>query len=297
MHDMETELKHAGSSAHGHIGGIRSAFFLNLLFAIAEFFGGLYIGSTAVLSDSVHDLSDCISLGVAYFFEKMAHRQSNDVYTYGYGRLSVIGAIITTLTLAAGTAFAIFRAVKVIAQPPEIKTVALLIFAAAGVVINTIPVLKLRGSKKTSEKAVTLHLLEDALGWAAVLVAGIVMQITGFYLLDPILSLLISAFMVWSIYKTIASIIHIIMQSVPEDIDTALIRKELEATGLTVEQLHVWTIDGEQNIASIRAHYTCDCGETNHLQAVVSTIKERFCDMGIANVTVELTEVLPEFKI
>jgi cobalt-zinc-cadmium efflux system protein len=112
------------------------AFILNLAFSIFEFVGGIFTGSVAIISDSVHDIGDAASIGISYFLEKKSKKQPNEKYTYGYARYSVIGSVITTLILLFGSAMVIYNAVLRIIDPTEINYNGMIIFALFGVVVN-----------------------------------------------------------------------------------------------------------------------------------------------------------------
>ena len=143
------------------------AFLLNLAFSVFELFGGLAAGSVAILSDALHDAGDAVSIGISYFCEKTSKRPPNDVYTYGYGRYSVIGALFTTLTLLGGSVIMIGNAVNRIIHPAEIHPQRMLLLAVLGVLINLVAAYVTHEGGSANQKAVNLHLLEDVLGWSS----------------------------------------------------------------------------------------------------------------------------------
>ena len=112
------------------------AFILNLSFSIFEFIGGIFTGSVAILSDSVHDIGDAVSIGISYFLEKKSKKQPDKTYTYGYARFSVMGSVITTLILLFGSCAVIYNAVIRIFNPVEINYNGMIIFAVIGAVVN-----------------------------------------------------------------------------------------------------------------------------------------------------------------
>ena len=149
------------------------AFILNLSFSIFELLGGLYTGSIAILTDSIHDFGDAISIGVSYFLEKKSKKKPNNKYTYGYLRYSVFGSIITTTILFVGSALVIFESIKRILNPVEINYTGMLILAIIGVIVNIIATYTTREGDSLNQKAVNLHMLEDVLGWVVVLIGSI----------------------------------------------------------------------------------------------------------------------------
>ena len=171
------------------------AFILNLAFSIFEFVGGIVTGSVAIMSDAVHDIGDAASIGVSYFFEKKGERYS------------LIGAFITTLTLFIGSSITIYNAIRRLFAPTEIHYEGMIVFAIVGVCINLCAAFVTREGDSLNQKAVNLHMLEDVLGWIVVLVGTIVMRFTDFTLLDPIMSIGVSAFILINAIRNLKEII------------------------------------------------------------------------------------------
>lgn len=171
------------------------AFILNLAFSIFEFVGGIVTGSVAIMSDAVHDIGDAASIGVSYFFEKKGERYS------------LIGAFITTLTLLIGSSITIYNAIRRLFAPTEIHYEGMIVFAIVGVCINLCAAFVTREGDSLNQKAVNLHMLEDVLGWLVVLVGAIVMRFTDFSLLDPIMSIGVSAFILINAIRNLKEII------------------------------------------------------------------------------------------
>ena len=177
---------------------ILTAFILNLLFSIFEFFGGAFTGSVAIVSDAVHDLGDAVSIGISYFLERKSKKQPDEVYTYGYARFSVIGSLITTVILLFGSVAVVYNAVVRIFHPVAIDYSGMVIFAVIGTVVNFVAAFLTKDGDSLNQKAVNLHMLEDVLGWIAVLVGSIVIKFTGLTIIDPILSIIIAIYIYMS---------------------------------------------------------------------------------------------------
>lgn len=171
------------------------AFILNLAFSIFEFVGGIITGSVAIMSDAVHDIGDAASIGISYFFEKKGERYS------------LIGAFITTLTLLIGSSITIYNAIRRLFAPTEIHYEGMIVFAIVGVCINLCAAFVTREGDSLNQKAVNLHMLEDVLGWLVVLVGAVVMRFTDFTLLDPIMSIGVSAFILINAIRNLKEII------------------------------------------------------------------------------------------
>ncbi len=174
------------------------AFILNLAFSIFEFVGGIITGSVAIMSDAVHDIGDAASIGVSYFLEKKGEKYS------------LIGAFITTLTLLIGSIVTICNAIGRLIDPAKINYDGMIVFAIVGVCVNLCAAFVTREGNSLNQKAVNLHMLEDVLGWNVVLVGAVVMRFTDFALLDPIMSIGVSAFI---FINAIRNLIEIFMHS------------------------------------------------------------------------------------
>ncbi|MFT4575554.1 MAG: cobalt-zinc-cadmium efflux system protein [Polaribacter sp.] len=241
---------------HGHhhtTGNIKVAFFLNLAFTIIEFIGGFYTNSLAIMSDAVHDLGDSLSLGMSWYFQKLSNKKANKYFSYGYGRFSLLGAIINSVVLIIGAIYIIKEAIPRIMSPEVSDAKGMMWFAILGIIVNGAAVLKLKKGTSINERVVSLHLLEDVLGWVAVLIASIIMQFWDFPILDPILSVLIAGYVLFNVFKNIKQAFKIILQGVPNELSTSDIEKELLAIAdiENVHDCHLWTMDGEFNIATI----------------------------------------------
>ena len=137
------------------------AFFLNLFFAVFEFIGGVFTGSTAIISDAVHDMGDAASIGISLMLENKAQKQPDEKYSYGYLRFSVLGGLLTTLVLLVGSAAVIYNAVKRIINPVPINYSGMIIFAVIGTAVNFAAAYFTKDGASVNQRAVNLHMLED----------------------------------------------------------------------------------------------------------------------------------------
>ena len=160
--------------SHDHSGkNLKVAFFLNLTFTILEFIGGIYVNSIAIISDAVHDLGDSLSLGTSWYLDSKSKKNANSKYSYGYRRFSLLGALINSVVLIAGSVYVIYEAVGRILEPEHSDAQGMVIFAIIGVLVNGYAAYKLSSGKSMNEKVVSWHLMEDVLGWVAVLIVAI----------------------------------------------------------------------------------------------------------------------------
>jgi cobalt-zinc-cadmium efflux system protein len=260
------------------------AFILNLLFSIFEFIGGTLCGSVAIISDSIHDMGDAASIGVSYFFEKKSKKQPDDVYTYGYARYSVIGGVFTTVILLVGAVLVIFSAIGRIINPVKINYNEMILFAVVGAVINVFAAYFTKDGDSLNQKAVNLHMLEDALGWIVVLVGAVVMRFTDFAVIDPIMSIGVSVFIFTNSVKNLKEILYLFLEKTPHNISIEEIKKHiLEISGvLDVHHVHIRSFDGYNNHATM--HIVTD-GDG---MIIKKQIKEKLREHGIWHATLEL---------
>ena len=286
---MKHNHNHSHSHGHNHsssVSNVTMAFLLNFGFSILELFGGIITGSVAILSDAVHDFGDSLALALSFIFEKAGNQEANEKYTYGYKRLSLIGAFINIIVLSVGTIIVFREALQALANPTVVKAGGMLFLAVIGIVINGASVFKMKGSKKILDKTVMMHLMEDLLGWIAVLVVSIVIYFTNWYILDPILSLGICIIIGRNIYLNLKTAIMIIMQSVPdEDLYKEIKEHIIEMEQIEkIEKFNMWTMDGEIHVvtASIKAL------ENTNKSDILNKIKDMLNQEGIEESTIEI---------
>lgn len=260
------------------------AFLLNLAFSVFEFVGGLVTGSVAIVSDAVHDLGDAGSIAVSYFLEKKSGKQPDERHTYGYRRYSVLGGFFTSLILLAGSAVMIYNAIQRILDPRQIHYDGMILFAVVGVCVNFFAALFTREGGSLNQRAVNLHMLEDVLGWAAVLVGAVVMRFTDFALLDPLLSIGVSVFILINALGNLKEVLGLFLEKTPQELELGELREHLEAIDgvLDVHHIHLWSLDGQSHCATL--HVVTD----RDPQAVKAAIREELREHGVGHVTVEI---------
>ncbi|MBE7031456.1 MAG: cation transporter [Ruminococcaceae bacterium] len=260
------------------------AFVLNLMFSVFEFFGGIFTGSVAIVSDAVHDIGDAASIGASYFLEKKSRRQPDGEYTYGYARYSVVGSVITTLILLVGSVMVIGGAVGRIINPVEINYNGMLIFAVIGVLVNFGAAFVTRDGDSLNQKAVNLHMLEDVLGWIVVLIGAIVMRFTDFTVIDPILSIAVAAFILINAVKNLKEVLDVFLEKAPLGISVEEVKEHILALDgvLGVHHIHIWSMDGHSNYATM--HIVTN-GEPHGIK---DSVRAELFEHGIGHATLEL---------
>ena len=260
------------------------AFLLNLAFSVFEFVGGVLTGSVAIASDAVHDLGDAASIGLSYFLEKKSRQQPDETYTYGYARYSVIGSMITTLILLLGSVLVICNAVGRLIEPMPIHYDGMIVFALVGVCVNFGAAFVTREGGSLNQKAVNLHMLEDVLGWAVVLVGAIVMRFTDFVWLDPLMSIGVSVFVLVNAVGNLKEGLDTFLEKIPHGIDVGQIKEHVSAIDgvLDVHHIHIWSMDGQSNYATM--HIVTN----SEPHQIKEAIREELREHGIGHITLEL---------
>ena len=257
---------HHGHGHHHHHhhheaeGNIFLGFVLNLFFALVELVGGLYTGSVAILSDALHDFGDSCSLGVAWYLERLSKKGRDQNFSYGYKRFSLLGALLISIILLVGSAFVIKESIERIITPSEPHAGGMFVLSLFGLAVNGYAAWRMMGGSSLNERAMRLHLMEDVLGWVAVLIVSVVMYFVDLPILDPILSLCITGWVLYNVYFNLRDNLRIFLQGVPEDVDSEeLVQEVLRLEGvLSVHDVHLWTLNGEQHIGTLHLVYDCE---------------------------------------
>lgn len=286
-----TEHKHTHEHHHHDhtdVKNIKVAFFLNFGFTIIEIIGGIMTNSIAIISDAVHDLGDSLSLGLAWYFQKVAKKGRDNQFTYGYKRFSLLGALINSMVLIIGSVIVLSAAIPRIFHPVQAEAVGMFWLAIVGIVVNGAAVFRLKKGNSINEKVVMLHLLEDVLGWAAILVGSVFMYFFDIPILDPIMSIGISCFVLFNVYKNLRDSFRVILQAIPDDIDIKQIESHLLAFDQVqkIHDLHIWSIDGNYNILSVHI-VVKQALIIEELAEIKSKIRASLSEIGIQHATFE----------
>lgn len=260
------------------------AFLLNLSFSIFELFGGIITGSIAILSDSVHDIGDAMSIGLSYILEKKSKQTPDDKYTYGYIRYSIIGSIITSTILLTGSIFVIYEAVKRLINPQELNYNGMIIISIIGVLINTLAAIATKEGNSLNQKSVNLHMLEDVLGWIVVLIGGVLIKFTNITYIDAILSIGVALFILRHAARNIKQVLNLFLEKTPDNINIEELKHHLkEIKGvLDIHHIHIRSIDGFNNFITLHAQVK------KYDSNIKKQIKEELASHGICHSTIEL---------
>jgi len=265
------------------------ALFLNLAFAIAEIFIGLWTNSLAVLSNSLHDFGDSFSLGLSLYFDKISKKNKSDVYTYGFKRFSIIPVIINSLILLSGSLYILYEAIVRIITPQTTRADGIILFALAGMTINLIAYIRLKKGRTLNERAASLHLLDDVMGLFSVLVVSVIMKYYNVPILDPILSVMITLFVLSKIFQNLKSAKLIFLQAIPVDINVRKLGDKLAQIDgvISIHDLHAWSLDGENHILTVHL-VTKDELSIKQVTSIKCEAKKTIIDAGINHPTIEI---------
>ena len=271
-------------------GAVWLVFLLNSVFAMIEFISGGIFHSSAVLADAVHDTGDALAIGLSALLESISNREEDSRYTLGYKRFSLLGALVTAVILMTGSMMVFLENISKLFHPQVVNSQGMLWIGVIAIVINVIASLIVEKGKTKNESILSLHFLEDTLGWLAVILMAIILRFTDWYILDPLLSLTISLFILSKAIPRFWSTIKIFLDAVPEGVDIQKIKSDLEQLDhvSSVNQLNLWTMDGLEKNAIIHV-----CLEhVKHMEVCKESIRTILKDCGFQNVTIEVDEDL-----
>lgn len=268
---------------------IKLAFFLNLLFTIVEIIGGLWTNSIAILSDAVHDLGDSISLGLSWFLENYSKKNPDEIFSFGYSRFSLLSAFFNSLILILGSIFVLSRAIPRLMSPEPINAVGVIIFAVFGILVNGIAAYKLSKGSSINEEVISFHFLEDVLGWVSIFIVGIIYMFKEIPILDPILSIGITSYILYNVFKNFKKIIKIFLQAVPSDLSIEEIEKLIMKNSqiITTHHTHLWSLDGENNLLSTHIVVEDEL-DNDEISDIKENIRNMLLKHNINHVTIEV---------
>lgn len=282
----------SGHNHHSHqrsTGNIRMAFFLNLIFTVIEIIGGLYTNSVAILSDALHDLGDSVALGLSWFLQGYSSKKRDKHYSYGYARFSLLSAFINAVILIVGSVFILIEAVPRLVDPQQPDATGMIVLSILGIVFNGAAAFKTHGGKTQNEKMVSWHLLEDVLGWVAVLIGAIIMRFVELPILDPILSVGFTLFILYNVVKNLLATSRIFLQAKPENVSLKKLENQvLDLDGVSsVHDTRSWSMDGEQTVLTLHVVIRDDSSQDD-IKRIKQDIRKFGRDQHIGHITIEV---------
>jgi len=281
MHYWKLNMhSHNHSHSHTHSDGnsddaskrIGWAFLLNVVFTIIEFIGGWLTNSTAIMADAVHDLGDSLSIGTSWGLNKLSDKDANRTFSYGYKRFSLLGALINGVVLTIGSIW--------------IGMLALSIF---GMAVNGFAAYKLSEGTSLNERVLNWHLLEDVLGWVAVFIVSIVLMFKPWAILDPILSIGFTLFILFNVFRNLKETLMLFLQATPDEEQMSTIRNDLLANDKVsdLHHFHIWSLDGERNVMTVHLVLKGEVS-VEHIQSLKESIQSSLAKYHFEHTTVEL---------
>lgn len=281
---------HTGDQSSGRLG---LAFLLNVSFTIIEFIGGWLTNSTAIMADAVHDLGDSLSIGSAWVLHRLGKKTPNEEFTYGYRRLSLFGALLNGVVLLVGSIWVLTEAIPRLSDPIMPMAEGMLALAVLGVSVNGFAAYKLSHGTTLNERVLNWHLIEDVLGWVAVLIVSIVLQFKEWPILDPVLSIAFTLFILFNVIRNLRDTAKIFFQAVPDkklmgDVRNALL--EIDVVD-EVHHLHLWSLDGEHHVltAHVVTRRTLNSDMHRKMKAKITDSLEKF-SLDHTTIEIELDE-------
>lgn len=277
--------------SHGNHSSTRIAwaFFLNLGFSVIEFVGGWLTNSTAIMADAVHDLGDSLSIGFGWLLSRLGERPANDVFSYGYRRFTLLGALLNGVVLVVGSVWVLREALSRLQDPQMPIAEGMLGMAVFGIVVNGFAAWKLREGRSLNERVLNWHLLEDVLGWVAVLLVSVLLLFVDWPILDPLLSIVFSLFILINVARMLWQTGNLFLQASPDRTLRATIEERLRQLDHVsdIHHLHVWSLDGEHHVLSVHV-VVADCLELPSQMALKGEIARALAGLGLLHTTVEL---------
>lgn len=234
------------------------AFLLNLSFSIIEFIFGWLFGSSAILADAVHDLGDALAIGSSAIMQTYANKPADKVYPFGYKRWNILAALLTSSILIIGSSLILVENIPNLFHPQPVNQDGMLILGIIAVIINFLASRIVKNGHSHNESILSLHFLEDILGWLAVILVSIILQFTDWYFLDPLLSLCIAIFILSKALPKVWNNIKILLETSPQGVNLEEVKGVLLALENVHEitQLNVWTMDGYEHCATVTVKLT-----------------------------------------
>lgn len=250
---LDDEIEHNHNSLEIHkkaSENLSFALVLNLLFNIVVISGGILTNSVAIISDAMHDLSDTISIFIAWVLEKLSRKESTKNFTYGYQRFSIFGALFNSTLVIIASLTVVYEAVSRLFEVQSPDASGMVVIAVLGIIFKGFSLLKLHNGKTFNEKAISIHMFGDVFEWVALLIISLTIVFVDIPLLDPIASILVSLWVIYNLAKTFIASTKIILQAIPSDVDIDSLKEDfLSIEGIEeIEELHIWSLDGIDNI-------------------------------------------------
>jgi len=274
---------------------LKTALALTFVILVVEFAGGLVSHSLALLSDAGHVLTDVFALGLAWFAVEQSKRPADQRRSYGYQRVSILAALVNSVSLVVIVIAIAFEALRRLASPEPVQGAVVIVTALVAIAVNSFVIFGLRGeTKNVNMRAAFLHVAGDIGASAGVVLAGVVILLTGWLYIDPILSLGIAALIAVGAWRIVRETVNLLLEGTPPDIDLSALTNEIEGTDqvVSLHDLHVWALSSDDMALSVHVVVgDCPLGDAEH---VVRDLESRLCDrFAIGHTTIQVESCHP----
>ena len=262
-------------------------FFMNLTFNIIVILGGLATNSMAILADCIHDMSDTISIALAWALEKVAQKDSTDKYSYGYQRFSILGAVIISVFVIFMAFVILSEAIPRLFSPEGVDAGGMLIVAIIGLVFKSISVHRLHKGETFNEKAILFHQLGDVFEWVAILILSLILMFwDGAPYLYPFFSIGIALWLIFNLGRNLYKSIEVLLQKTPDNFDVDDFKSQILAIEgvLQIEDFHIWSLDGIDSVMTLKVDVDFD-RDVEGIKKEIYTISNRY---HVVDITIEL---------
>lgn len=261
-------------------------FFMNLTFNIIVIIGALLTNSMAILSDFIHDLSDTISIAVAWFLERVSQRESSDNYSYGYQRFSILGAVITSVFVIFMAFVILSEAIPRLFAPEGVDAGGMMIISIIGLLFKSLSVYRLHKGETFNEKAIFFHQLGDIFEWVAILILSVVLMFwKGASYLDPFVSIGIAIWLIFNLGRNLIKSLQVLLQKTPDHFDVEEFKTSINAIeGVdAIDDFHVWSLDGIDSVLTLKVSIS-DWESQEEIKKEIYAIASKY---HIVDVTIE----------
>jgi cobalt-zinc-cadmium efflux system protein len=276
-------------------GKLRLALGLTLAVLVVELAGGLLSHSLALLSDAGHVLTDVFALGLAWFAVEQSRRPADRRRSYGYQRVGILAALLNSVTLVVIVIAIAAEAVRRLMSPEPVQGGTVVATALAAIAINVFVILTLRAEARSLNlRAALLHVTGDVAASAGVVVAGIVILLTGWLYIDPLLSLGIGALIAFGAWRIVRETVNLLMEGTPQEVDLGAVTTQITGTPSVagVHDLHVWALSSDE--LALSCHVVVDDISLADAEHVVRDLEHRLCDrFAIGHTTIQVESCHP----
>ena len=262
-------------------------FFMNLIFNIIVIVGGLATNSMAILADCIHDMSDTISIALAWALERVAQKNSTDKYSYGYQRFSILGAVIISVFVIVMAFIILQEAIPRLFVPEGVDAGGMLLVAIVGIIFKSISVHRLHKGETFNEKAILFHQLGDVFEWVAILILSMVLMFwDGASYLDPFVSIGIALWLIFNLGRNLYKSVEVLLQKTPDNFDVDEFKELILAVDgvRDIEDFHVWSLDGIDSVMTLKVGV--DFGrDVSEIKKEIYNISNRY---HVVDITIEI---------